>query len=294
MGAFAIPGIISGVGSLIGGILGSNAAQTAASDQSQAVNKGLATQQQVYNTDSTAVQPYQAAGSAALSQLGAGTAAGGQFNSTPTSAQVMAEDPGYQFNLDQGQQAVQRAAAAGGGAASGGALKAASQYATNYTTNAYANAYQQFMNTRQSNYGNLSNLAGMGMQANNQLIGAGQNFANQSSNLYVDQGNALAAGAMGSANAWSGALSGIGTAAQGAYAMAPRSTGSTASTYNGNFASMPTAAAAGAASLNNMESGWLGQQLASYPTTASTYANANANSDNGNSNDTHYGQSYGN
>jgi hypothetical protein len=230
--------LIGAGGSIVNGILGSNAASSAANAQVQAGTNALNQQQQqrnntlstlsgIYSTDTAALQPYQAAGSTAVSALQAGAANGGEFNSTPTSAQVMNEDPGYQFNLQQGQQAVERAEAAGGSVGSGGALKAASQYATNYTTNAYGQAYNQFLNTRQSNYSNLMGLAGMGQNANSQLISAGstyggqqagvnENAANQESSLDTQIGNAQASGIMGSANALSGMTSSLANIGQGA------------------------------------------------------------------------------
>lgn len=55
-------------------------------------------------------------------------------------------DAGYQFNLQQGQQGLNRQAAAGGSLLSGGALKAASQYNQDYAGNALNSAYQRWLN----------------------------------------------------------------------------------------------------------------------------------------------------
>lgn len=227
----AAAGIIGAGTSLLGGILGSSAASKAAAQQAQsqqeaiaqenaAKSQALGTQAGVYNSETGALAPYQGAGKDALASLAAGTATGGVFNSTPTSAQVMEQDPGYQFNLDQGQKALERAEAAAGTINSGGALKAASKFATNYTTNAYQDAYNQFMGTRQSNYNNLLSLAGLGQTANQQFLNASQNYGNESSgidmstanqigNYLTGEGNAKAAGTAGSAKAWTGALGGI-------------------------------------------------------------------------------------
>ncbi len=54
-------------------------------------------------------------------------------------------DAGYQFNLQQGQQGLDRSAAAGGDLFSGKALKAASQYNQNYANNALQSAYQRWL-----------------------------------------------------------------------------------------------------------------------------------------------------
>jgi hypothetical protein len=52
-------------------------------------------------------------------------APGGEFNRNFTLADFQ-KDPGYQFRMDQGQQALERSAAAGGGLLSGGTGKACS------------------------------------------------------------------------------------------------------------------------------------------------------------------------
>jgi len=226
---------ISSIGSLIGAGKQASAIKSAAQTEAQAAEyaANLAAQGQqnaldftkgVYQNAQSYAAPYQSAGTTALPYLLQAAAPGGAFNSTPTAAEVMALDPGYQFNLEQGQQALERAEAAAGGLVSGGALKAAAQYATNYTTNAYQNAYNQFLNTRQANYANLMGLAGLGENANALLTNAGTsaaysntNAALQGANLqgnYLTQGaSAQAAGTVGVANAWNGALSNIGNLA---------------------------------------------------------------------------------
>jgi hypothetical protein len=202
-----------------------DAANHAADLQSQAAANSLAFTKGVYNKAAGYEAPWQQAGTVALSQLGKGTAPGGQFNSSPTGQQVLAQDPGYQFRLDQGQLALQRAEAAGGGVGSGGALKSAAQYGQDYASGEYANAYSRFMGTRQANYANLANIAGYGEQANATLTNAGTgasaNVAGtemagaRGAGDYLTQGaNAIAAGGIGQANAWGSALSGLGNLAQ--------------------------------------------------------------------------------
>ncbi len=227
-----------GIGaSLLGGFLGSSAAKSAADAQvkasTSAVNatnaakdQALNTQGEVYSTDQGAIAPYQATGAAALGQIGTGIEAGGEFNNNPTADQIMANDPGYQFRIDQGQQALERGEAAGGSVGSGGALKAAAEFGQNFASNEYGAAYNRFKQGQQQRFGELTTLAGMGQTANNQQISAGQNYANQSGQIDMNAaredgeyltgaGNAQAAGDMGTANAWSGALGGIGKAASG-------------------------------------------------------------------------------
>jgi hypothetical protein len=178
--------IIGAVGDIWGAIDQQHGIEAAANAQAGAANNNAVldanattaantyTKGNLAATDAS-LAPYQQAGGVALGELGQGTAAGGAFNSQPTAEQVLAQDPGYQFQLDQGTLALQRAEAAGGGVGTGGALKAGVAYSQNYANTAYNNAYNQFMNTRQSNYANLENIANYGQTAN--AVGAQANTA---------------------------------------------------------------------------------------------------------------------
>jgi hypothetical protein len=233
-------GVVSGGLGLVGAGKQASATRDAAKTQAAAANhaadlssaaaaNSLNFTKGVYNSAKGYEAPFQQAGAKALGQLGAGTANGGVFNSSPTGAQVLAQDPGYQFRLDQGQQALQRAEAAGGGVGSGGALKAAQQYGQDYASGEYGAAYGRFMQNRQANYSNLANIAGYGEQANATLTNAGTGASSNVSNTamegargagdYLTQGaNATAAGNIGVANAWNGALGNIGNNVQQAIA----------------------------------------------------------------------------
>jgi hypothetical protein len=222
-----------------------DAANHAADLTSQAASNSLNFTKGVYSGAKGYEAPYQQAGTAALGQLGAGTAAGGQFNSSPTGAQVLGQDPGYQFRLDQGQQALQRAEAAGGGVGSGGALKAAQQYGQDYASSEYGAAYSRFMGTRQANYANLANIAGYGEQANATLTNAGTGASANVSNTamqgaagagnYLTQGAvAQGAGQVGAANAWNGALGNIGNLGQQALQLSQSGYGGGGQMNSGN------------------------------------------------------------
>lgn len=214
---------ISAVTGLIGSAKQSDAIKQAASIQSTAATQAAANDKtatdnslnftkDVYGNTVNSEAPYQQAGTGALAQLAAGTATGGEFNSTPTAQQVLAQDPGYDFNLQQGQQALERAEAAGGSVGSGGALKAGVQYASDYANNEYNNAYNRYVTTRQANYNNLAGLANYGLSANSTLAGAGtaasSNVANTTltgtnnqNNELTNAASATGAGITGSANA---------------------------------------------------------------------------------------------
>lgn len=129
----------------------------------------------------------------------------------PFSASDFTEDPGYQFRIQQGQQAIDRSAAAKGGLLSGGAIKASDAYNSGQAAQEYQSAYDRY-NTNQTNlYNKLAGVSGTGQIAANNLGTTGQQTANSVSDLLTQQGNVNAAGQVGSANAWSTGLGQIGS-----------------------------------------------------------------------------------
>jgi hypothetical protein len=135
-------------------------------------------------------------------------------------------DPGYQFRLQQGQQALERSAAARGGLLSGGTGKALQQYGQDYASNEYGNVYNRALGQYQQNYNifqqnqanqfnRLAALSGVGQTAAGQLSSAGQSYANTNANLLGNIGQqvgsninnagaARASGYVGMANALGG------------------------------------------------------------------------------------------
>ena len=182
------------IGSAIGGLAQASAANKAANAQQDAAQQQMAFNQQVYNDQRTAFQPYQQAGTNALGAynylLGLGP--------KPTGYAGFQNSPGYQFQFDQGQKAIDGSAAARGGVFSGNTIKAQQQFGTGL-------AQQDFYNY----LGQLSGIAGMGTNAAGMTATAGGNFGASQGNALASIGNAQAAGAIGVGNAIN---SGIGNA----------------------------------------------------------------------------------
>jgi hypothetical protein len=222
---------VSAGASLLGGLFGSSAAEKAAQQQQAAEQKGI----NLLNNDQTQgmanYSPYLQAGSTASNTLSSLTGTPGQGLLTPwtqqftapTAAQAEAT-PGYQFQLQQGENAAQNSAAGQGSLLSGRTLASLNNYAqgtasTNYQNtfnNAqtqYQSAYNTFQNNQNNQYSRLMGVAGQGLQA---ASGAGNllsNLGGDQASLLGAQGAAQAAGTIGAANAWSGALGGVGNAA---------------------------------------------------------------------------------
>jgi hypothetical protein len=177
----------------------------AAKAQGAAANQASATELEQYHQNREDMAPWRDAGEAALSQLTAGTAAGGQFARDFTLADFQ-RDPGYQFRMGQGTQALERSAAARGGALSGGSLKALSRYGQDYASNEYSNAYNRWNADRDRRFNRLSSLAGIGQTATTQTAAMGQQTASSVADNITSAGNARASGYVGQANAVNGGI----------------------------------------------------------------------------------------
>lgn len=125
------------------------------------------------------------------------------------------EDPGYQFRLEQGNKALQNAAAATGNLNSGRALKDAIGYNSGMASQEYGNAYNRFNNDQTNQFNRLATITGIGQSSASALAGVGQNYANQVGNNLIGAGNAQAAGIVGGANAINQGIGGAANALQG-------------------------------------------------------------------------------
>ncbi len=152
-GATGLSGVASGssygglnaantLGTLVGGVNSYSANQKAQKDLINSQNQAL-----------SQIQPYQQSGTAANSKLSDYLGLGSN-GSGATSADILAASPGYQFQLDQGNQALDRKNAASGSYFSGAALKGAQDYGQGLANQ-----------TAQQYYSNLANQSGQGLNA---------------------------------------------------------------------------------------------------------------------------------
>lgn len=139
-------------------------------------------------------------------------------------------DPSMAFRMNLGTKATERMANIGGGALSGNTLRALTDYGQGLASTEYANAFNRFQTERGNIYNTLANIAGMGQQAVNTGVNAGQNFAAQQTGLITGQAAAQAAGNVGAANAYSGALGNIGNMAFLSSLMRPQTVAQTGPT----------------------------------------------------------------
>lgn len=119
--------------------------------------------------------------------------------------------PAYQFQLQQGQQGVLNGDTASQGALSGAALKDLISYNQGMAGTAFNNAFNQYQTQQGNIYSRLSNLANLGQNAASNTGQQGTALAGQAAQSAQNIGTAQAAGTVGAANAWSGALSNAAT-----------------------------------------------------------------------------------
>jgi len=170
-------------------------ATTAANTASQGVLKDI------YNQQLGFQQPYQATGVSGLNQINKLADTGyltHQFNAQDLAAGLA---PNYDFMLQQGQMANQRAANVGGGALSGNTLQGLQNYTQNYAGNAYQNAFNNYQTQRGNIYNNLANMAGIGQTANQGAQAAGTAYGKGTTDLQTALANAQAAASIGKAQA---------------------------------------------------------------------------------------------
>jgi hypothetical protein len=117
--------------------------------------------------------------------------------------------PSYEFMLKEGQRAARQRLNAGG---SGGSDidRGITRFAEDYASTNYQTALSNFLNQRKDIYNTLAGIAGIGQTGQTATNQAAQTYGTNASNLITGAGAAQAAGQVGAANAYGGALSNLG------------------------------------------------------------------------------------
>jgi hypothetical protein len=209
-------------GSLIKGI--KDTVTAGARAQERAANKALKKQEEAAAAAQTNLNEQAEIGRGLLDEGSAQAAGqlGGTSNrlvdllDSPGSFQA---DPGYQFRLQQGENAIMRSAAARGGRMGGDTLKALMEHGQGLASQEYQNAFQRAGMADQSDFSKRSALANLYSQTAsgkaNMGIGAAAQGANLSGQMMSAYG-AMPQYAGGADQGWSNFLMGAaGTAAGG-------------------------------------------------------------------------------
>lgn len=193
------------------------AANTQAGAQEQAAN----TQQGMFNTLVQQQQPYIQGGDGAetsLTQLlgtsaatgPGGTAAGtdlpgGYLTQTFNPTQQQLENyPGYQFQLQQGGQAIRNADTPGVGSLSGAALKDLMGFNQGLAASNYNQYFNQFQTQQDNIFNRLAGIAQLGQGAAGNLAAPGAQLGSGIAQAQASAGASQAAGTVGIANSLGG------------------------------------------------------------------------------------------
>jgi hypothetical protein len=167
------------------------------------------------------VTPFHRVGAAGVKALGGllgigtGDLQQGQFD--PNAALVrpftladFEESPAYQFNLQQGQQAIQKAAAARGNYYAPQTLQDISRFSQGLASNEFQQALENYRAQQGDVFGRLFGIAGLGESAATLTGQAGAQAAQGISQAQLQGGAARAGGIVGATNALLGGLGDIG------------------------------------------------------------------------------------
>ncbi len=188
-----IGSILGGIAQIGGGIAGSGAANAAGKDETGALRQANSFLTTNNATNQGYVSPYNQTGQSANSLLA-------MMMSNPQQFQNQFQaSPGYQYNLQQQQGAINNSAAAKGGLGGGNTLMALQNNASGLANQDYQNYISNLMGLQQT-----------GLSAGNTQAQLGQNYGQSYANNLVNIGNAEAGAKVASTQAlWGGITSGV-------------------------------------------------------------------------------------
>ena len=209
--------------SLVGGLIGAGASETASRQQVAAEQAALAQQKSMFNTEQSNESPFIQAGGQAQGQLnylmGIGGAtnpdgtpksnAGGAYGSlnTPFNMDTFKSlSPQYGFNLQQGGQGTLNQDSSAQGAESGAALKDLMSFNQNYANNSFNSAFGNYQTQQNNIFNRLNSIATLGANAGSNSSTGASTFAQGIGNTTSSIGASQAAGTVGAANALTGGL----------------------------------------------------------------------------------------
>lgn len=214
---------------LVSGYLGAEAAGDAAETQAAAQRESARLQKEMFDVQNKQQTGFRAAGQQGLAQIGA--LGSGQYQTYDEAGNPVGDlktgsgyltkqfspedfaagiDPGYAFRLKMGQDQAMRQANLGGGSIGGNALAGLQDYTQGLASQEYGNAFNRFQTQRGNIYNTLASIAGLGQTSLGQTGQAGTQVGANIGQAISNAGSAQAAGTVGAANAYGGAIQNVG------------------------------------------------------------------------------------
>jgi hypothetical protein len=212
-------GLLNAGGSLIGAL----AANKAANTQAQAGQNALNLQRDIFNTQVGLQAPFRQGGIDSLAKLsyllGVGqdnsalaSSAGGYGSMLkPFGMEDFQLDPGIQFQIQQGNQALTNSQAAKNGTLTGAAMKALMDFNQQMAGTGYQSAYDRYMQNKQFQLNSLLAPIQVGQAAASGTAANAGSMANAMSDTITGIGNANASGTVGIGNSLANGLGSLGS-----------------------------------------------------------------------------------
>lgn len=184
--------IIGGVASIGGALLSNssnNRATTAAANaQTNVAAQNNALAASIYNQNRETLSPFVQGGTQAQTQINALLGLNGQPAQTQ-GFDTFRNSTGYQFQRDEGLNALDASAAARGALRSGAAMQSAQRYGTNLADQYFGNYMGYLANQQGVGLGAASAQAGVGNNYVSNVTANNQNAANATSNAALMRAN---------------------------------------------------------------------------------------------------------
>jgi hypothetical protein len=190
-------------GSLIGGLIQSDSSRSAANTAADASRNAADTQLKMFNQTQQNLQPYMQAGLTPLSQLGQQFGTANAPGNQPFGLQQFQQSPAYQFNLQQGQQAIDKAASARGNYYAPQTLQDISKFSQGMASNEFQNAFSNYNANQNNVFARLNQLSSGGQNAAAGLGGISAGVGQSIGGAQQNAGAYQAAGILGQGTALS-------------------------------------------------------------------------------------------
>jgi hypothetical protein len=206
-----ITAAVVGGTTLVSGKMQADAAEDAAAMQVAGGDRALAQQLRMFEMGREDMAPYRETGYTALKDIERLMPMFTQQFGPEQLEQYL--DPSMAFRMKYGTKATERAANVGGGLLSGNTLRSLTEFGQDLASTEYANAFNRAQTEPTNIFNRLHAISGLGQNAVTTGVQAQQAYGNQASNIMTGQAAAQAAGTVGQANAYAGAIGNIGNMA---------------------------------------------------------------------------------
>lgn len=208
-GCHFIGSLIGAGASIVGGLMGKDAAEDAADAQTAATMAAIDERKRQFDIARADLAPYREVGSSAVGALGrlTGLDQPGELTRSFTMEDYEA-DPGYQFRLAEGEKAINRAAAARGQWTNPATVRELTRYGSDLASQEYGNAFNRFRSQQGDRFNRLAALSGTGQAATTTTANLGANMASDVGRMGMQGANLASQYNLAGTNAMIGGLTG--------------------------------------------------------------------------------------